>query len=833
VSELSGAAAIGIETVEWLAGASGNATVRVTGRWRRRRPATGGPTTLVIEVDGARRRFPAMPEPPSLAGAAPGMWRLSFAVPGELAPDLGARAWLQFGTVVVPLPRAVQAPRTQDVADQRSSPPELTLVTKRSAGEPSPTDLAARVLDLERDLVAARARREELLAALADRDRTRLLAEQRAHAEEALRRDLARKLAATERRAERAREALGDLAAAEDRIRTLEHELRLARRRTDEAEQIAATAAARRRGRPAPSTTATADRPRLRLEHELTRRREATAARVVAEPARPPRPAPAAGPPPSVPVQERTPPPAPEPPPSVPVHERTPPPAPEPPLPPHASAGEPPQSPSPRPGLQTNSALQEAGAAHAPEGDLVGALRRELGVRAAEDASLRARLVDAETRLAARVLLERRTAVVLGQLRHELDGLREAVGRERALREAAERRADELQAQLSGQRSVSRGAYDAISDLRDVLDRLSRPAMPAVAWSAGLAGEPQTEMAAEPETEAVAEPPPAADRTPEPEPEPPPAADRKPEPEPEREPAPDAAPALMEPARLNDALSRLRETISPQEPPDQPQPEPAPVIQHLSLREALTRPSLDRAFRGLVRADAAAAGRLLLELLPLEPAVYPSEISYDLVLGSSRGCVAVSLRQGAATIELRGAPRARGDVDFQVLGDPARIARLMVAGRVRRRLDRRVARVRGARAGVAALTALLSMPLDLESLLTPGIRLDPIVTLGLVASMIDPRATAGRRFTVVHRPPDGVPVYLEVRDGRQPRVSRDGRRPPVSRDGPGSPVTTTISCAGDDLLRVLAGHDVQPLEVGGDVEPLSLLRGWIKLAQSA
>ena len=124
----------------------------------------------------------------------------------------------------------------------------------------------------------------------------------------------------------------------------------------------------------------------------------------------------------------------------------------------------------------------------------------------------------------------------------------------------------------------------------------------------------------------------------------------------------------------------------------------------------------------------------------------------------------------------------------------------------------------------AAITALLSLPLDLESLLTWGIRLDPVLTLGLVASMIDPRATAGRRFTVVHRPPGGMPVYLEV---------RDGRRAHVGRDGPRSPVTTTISCAGDDLLSVLAGHDVEPLEVGGDLEPLSLLRGWIELAQSA
>jgi hypothetical protein len=109
MSELPGTSAVSIESVEWSAESGGNLTVRITGRWRRRRPVSTGQPTLVIEAEGRRHRYPAMPEPPSVGGTGPGVWRLSFTIPGWMAPDLG-RTWLQFGTVVVPLPVAVPAP---------------------------------------------------------------------------------------------------------------------------------------------------------------------------------------------------------------------------------------------------------------------------------------------------------------------------------------------------------------------------------------------------------------------------------------------------------------------------------------------------------------------------------------------------------------------------------------------------------------------------------------------------------------------------------------------------------------------------------------------------
>ena len=75
---------LGIEAVECVAEGGPSLTVRVIGRWRRRRPEVRGQAVLVVETDAGRRRFQAMPEPPSLTGAAPGTWRMSFSVPAAL-----------------------------------------------------------------------------------------------------------------------------------------------------------------------------------------------------------------------------------------------------------------------------------------------------------------------------------------------------------------------------------------------------------------------------------------------------------------------------------------------------------------------------------------------------------------------------------------------------------------------------------------------------------------------------------------------------------------------------------------------------------------------------
>jgi hypothetical protein len=781
MSELPGTSAVSIESVEWSAESGGNLTVRITGRWRRRRPVSTGQPTLVIEAEGRRHRYPAMPEPPSVGGTGPGVWRLSFTIPGWMAPELG-RTWLQFGTVIVPLPVAVPAPgeggpggpmapsepAPPPSGSERPPPAALETDPDEPAEPPDfdPTrgvdELTQRVDALEDELRDARSVRDELAASLEERERARRIAEQRAHAEQALRKDLARQLSASAREADRARQALGELAAAEERIRGLEDELRQARRRSDEAEQVAAAAtAARQRAererelaeqrlrRRAEASAAEA--ARLRFEHQLRRRHAGQTIRVPAEPTST---APATEPEPTVVVPR--------------------------PLEPEAIPELPPT--------------------------VVAGLRAELETRARSDAALRARLIDAESRLAARVVLERRTSAVLAELRTELDSLGGELTRERRLRLEAERRADGLERQLRDQQALSLRAYEGIVELREALARLPQPA-------------PKPEPAPEPESLAAPGPPAA----PAPAPVAPTAASARP-----TLPAP-PAPAV-EPARLNDALTRLRETIAPHEPPAAPttaphEPPAAPttaLVRTPSMREALTRPSVEPAFRAMARTDLNAAGQLLLELLPLQRVVYPHTIAYDLVLASDR-CVWVSVPDGPPSIEVQTAPRPRAEVDFQLIGEPARIARLLTAGRLRRVFGRRGARVRGRKEGVAALHALLGAPLDLGALHRAGVRPDPLIAFGLLAAMIDPAWTATQRFTLAHATPEASRTYLVVNEGRPLRATR------IAPEGGPS---TTLHCATDDLLAALAGEPVPGVRVDGEVGAFLSLRKWIKRAQS-
>ena len=261
--------ALGIEAVEWLAQGADSLTVRVGGRWRRRRPSISGQPLLVIEAGTTRQRFPAMPEPPGLTGAAPGTWQMSFSVPAVLARRPGARAWLQLGSVVVPLP----VPVTEDPAP----PDDETLAQRRiRAAELAAEAATQRVAEARAEAQRLGDRAAELARELADqteltwaRDRERRAAEQREHAERALRLELEERLAA----GGAPMIVPGDVGDRGLRIEELEDELERLRRALDEAQQVAGAAevarrhaeeqlAATRQARPAPPF---ADRLRAEL----------------------------------------------------------------------------------------------------------------------------------------------------------------------------------------------------------------------------------------------------------------------------------------------------------------------------------------------------------------------------------------------------------------------------------------------------------------------------------------------------------------------------------------------------------------------------------------
>jgi hypothetical protein len=368
-------------------------------------------------------------------------------------------------------------------------------------------------------------------------------------------------------------------------------------------------------------------------------------------------------------------------------------------------------------------------------------------------------------------LIERRTADTLARLRQEFDGLRAAFEREREARKAAEQRAAELSSQASGSAERSRAAHDAIAELRRALEQL-RTATPLAS------GEPQPESARD----------------------------------------------VVEPERLNDARQRLRDAIAPQ-PLGAAEgiPAGAPAAVRIPEAERTSRAWLEPIWDRLAHTDPGLAGRLLVELLPAQREAYSERVAYDLVFGSGRGCAQVTARDGAPVIRHADGPRPRNEVDFQVLGDPAAIARMLIAGPLRRRFGRGVARVRGRRDRLAALRSLVGVRLDLHGLHRIGVRFEPELALRLAALMIDPAWTGRESFAVGYRAGGSPTVYLLVRDGAPVQITTEA---------PASGIAATISGPADSVALAIAGERPREVTVTGEEWPLALLRKWIKRAQS-
>ena len=818
----------GIEVVEWFSEGGENLTVRVTGRWRRRRPAWSAQPTLVVEAPGRRYRFPAMPEPPSLNGTPPGKWRISFAVPAALAPELGGRAWLQFGAVAVPLPAAVEPlgvaqlgatvaeaqreesePIPGPAADEPDGqpggggpiglPPSAEAESEPIGGGSERADeelsgLSVRVETLESELAQARSEAEQLSASLASQQVGRRTAEQRAHSERAQRLELARELTDREREATRARQALGDLATAEERVRGLELELADTRRRIDEAEQTAAAAtSARERAERAAAEAAraaeelaqraaTADIPdvaaeheRLGLEHALVARRIGGTSRVPSEPTA------GAG---SVTLDEL---------PSV----------------------------LDRPSERERPERAAGARGTAPDRELLAALQAELEQRARTEAALRARLVESETRIAARQLLERQTAATLGQLRDELDGLRGALTRERRGRQAAERHAEALGRDLGRLHVESREANEAVSELRGLIEEL-RAAAPTSPAEAEVGGQPHAVVAGQPVQGEHAPEPDGADGVPD-------VAAGVPDGAADVPHAAAADPsAESEPAdRLSEALVRLRDVIAPLDAVvSEPRGASSPGVPAAAAPapEIADRAWLRPVFMALAATDPDRAGRLLVDLLPAQRAVDPTPVAYDVVLGQGRGCRRVTVGDSGFPVVVDGEPRPRKEVDFRVSGEYAALGKLMTAGRLRRRLGWGVARVRGKHARLSALDQLLDTRLGFGGLYQAGVRMQPRTALAVVAGLITPVWTSGVEFVLGYESPPEKPLYLVVADGAPVEVTDAA---------PKRGVATTISGPTGSLELILAGIAGERKLMVGEEEPLTFLREWINRAQSA
>ena len=144
------------------------------------------------------------------------------------------------------------------------------------------------------------------------------------------------------------------------------------------------------------------------------------------------------------------------------------------------------------------------------------------------------------------------------------------------------------------------------------------------------------------------------------------------------------------------------------------------------------------------------------------------------------------------------------------------LVEMLAAGRLRRGR----ARALGEGKSLDQLTQRLTTPCPMA-----GLRLAPGLSFALAAVMIEPRWTAGSRFTLAYQlPSDGSPgPYMEVRDGLPATVSSEADPAAVS---------TTIVCAPDLLTAVLSGERPVGTTILGDERPLEQAQAWLERAQS-
>jgi hypothetical protein len=263
------------------------------------------------------------------------------------------------------------------------------------------------------------------------------------------------------------------------------------------------------------------------------------------------------------------------------------------------------------------------------------------------------------------------------------------------------------------------------------------------------------------------------------------------------------------PERLARAQARLRETLFADTETD-----PAQAGTHVGVASAAAPPVdsgwhpppqtrnswLRRAFKRMVREDPSAAGRLLL-----------------------------ALRRAEGLAQLP--PLA------EVPWPPATAARLLVVGRVRRRIGWERAGLACEPKALSRLASLVRLRASPRQLCAAGVRLDAYLALSLIAVSIEPAWTAGYGFALEHRDAEDAPhgaddTGVEPTGGATYLTVSQGRRPSVATEPPPGPIAATIRCPGPALLTVLAGEPPAEVSIIGDRAPLESIQRWFARATS-
>jgi hypothetical protein len=154
-----------VEQIECAPLGRGKVAVRVTGRWRGRQRVSETSAFLVVEADGRRHRFPAMPEPRRARFVRPASWGASFALPAWLEPRLGEQMTLWLGNDEIPLPAVsfVSAPTPEAEGEPGAAAEPAAPPARRDPGNGDDETVAA----LRAELAQRAATEAQLRGALA------------------------------------------------------------------------------------------------------------------------------------------------------------------------------------------------------------------------------------------------------------------------------------------------------------------------------------------------------------------------------------------------------------------------------------------------------------------------------------------------------------------------------------------------------------------------------------------------------------------------------------------------------------------------------------------
>ncbi|HEV3229332.1 MAG TPA: hypothetical protein VGY97_07650 [Solirubrobacteraceae bacterium] len=231
--------------------------------------------------------------------------------------------------------------------------------------------------------------------------------------------------------------------------------------------------------------------------------------------------------------------------------------------------------------------------------------------------------------------------------------------------------------------------------------------------------------------------------------------------------------------------------------------------------------------------DSRPAGRLLIELLPLQGLFVKRQLTYELEV-EELGEFRVTISDGRASVEPRGSKEESGpgEVDFQLSGRIADLAPL-VGGSPPRRLPG--VRVTGRRRRLRHLLRRLRRPVALVDLARADVQPEPGLLLRAVVNGIDPAWTDGHEFSVVYAiegAGDGEEerrFHVEVHRGEPVRVIEG-----TAERGGELEVSAALRVPRPALVALLAGLPLpagQRAEVEGDGGRIVLLGEWIERAQ--